>query len=112
MSSVLIVEDNQSLARSLLAFLRGRGLEVQHVDSVAAARQRLASESFDAFLLDVGLPDGSGLDLLERTGTQRAVVMTATPDLAAFAHSGVTHFVPKPFDLEHLFQALAKIVDA
>ena len=42
----------------------------------------------------------------------RSVVMTATPDPDDFERCGVAHFVPKPFDLEDVFQTLTKIVDA
>ena len=112
MHSILIVEDNESLGRSLQVFLRGRGLDVTHAGSIGDARAQLDAGRFDAVLLDVGLPDGSGLDLLSRTGTQRSVVMTANPDPDDFERCGVAHFVPKPFDLEDVFQTLTKIVDA
>ena len=112
MSSILIVEDNESLGKSLGAFLRGHGLDVSHAESLYDARAHLDGSSFDAVVLDVGLPDGSGLELLERTGTERAVVMTATPNEADFAHHGVTHFLPKPFDLEDLLRALRDVVEA
>ena len=112
MSSVLIVEDNESLSRSLGAFLQARGLTVSRAGSLDAARAHLESTDFDAVLLDVGLPDGNGLDLLEHTGTERAVVMPAAPNLEAFERLGVMHFLPKPFDLEDLFQELRKVVDA
>ena len=61
MRKILIVEDNESLGRSLQVFLRGRGLTVTHASSLDDARAQLDAERFDAVLLDVGLPDGSGI---------------------------------------------------
>jgi DNA-binding NtrC family response regulator len=112
MSSILIVEDNESLGRSLSVFLRSRGLTVAHAGSLSAAKAHLHDTPFDAVVLDVGLPDGSGLDLLAQTGTERAVVMTATPDADAFERHNVTNYLPKPFDLEELFRVLRRVAEA
>ena len=111
MNSVLIVEDNESLGRCVSTFLRSRGLSVTRAASLRDARAELRRERFDAAVLDVGLPDGSGLDLLALTGAERTIVVTANPDPEGFEKHGVQHFLPKPFDLEDVFSALRKVVD-
>ena len=111
MKSVLVVEDNESLGRSVTHFLRGRGLDVTHAATLGDAKTHLDGNAFDAVLLDVGLPDGNGLDLIESTGPERVLVMTTTPDPVKFERYGVTHFLQKPFDLEDLLQALRSIVE-
>ena len=108
MSSVLIVEDERVLRNRLRDFLLGRGLDVRAAATLEEARQRLGGETFDGAFLDVFLPDGSGLDLLDRVGPRRAIVMSGQPDSAAFERKGVVHRMDKPFDLQHA----AELIDA
>jgi DNA-binding NtrC family response regulator len=64
---VLHVEDDADLTHLLAAALRGRA-ELVGAASLREAEERLAKESFAAVVLDVGMPDGSGLALIERIG--------------------------------------------
>jgi DNA-binding response OmpR family regulator len=60
-----------------------RNAIVTSARSVAAARQLLAARRFDAIILDVSLPDGSGMDLLPLTegdGSHRPVIISYTAD--------------------------------
>ncbi len=92
----------------LTRFFEARGIRVAGAFSLADARARISREGFDAFLLDVGLPDGDGLTLLEWATPERSVVISANPDVARYERCGVRHHLAKPFDLE----ALARAVDA
>ena len=74
---VLIVEDEATLRRSLAVYLAGRGVAVAEAGSLAEARAALACGCFDALILDVGLPDGDGLELLAAAGVRRALVVSA-----------------------------------
>ena len=96
---ILIVEDEIGLRRSLAGYLEGRGLEVSQAGCLAEARQLLDHIDFDAVVLDIGLPDGDGLTLLEHSPAERSLVITANPDLARLEHWGVLHFLAKPLDL-------------
>ena len=60
---ILHVEDDQSLA-AIVREAMSRNAIVTSARSVAAARQLLATQHFDAVILDVALPDGSGIELL------------------------------------------------
>src|SRR5690349_7024280 len=60
---VLLLEDDPAIARTVAFALQREGFEVEHVLLVRAARERLAAQPADLAILDVGLPDGSGLDL-------------------------------------------------
>ncbi|WP_050409436.1 response regulator [Massilia sp. NR 4-1] len=64
--SLLLVEDNATEASSLAALLSGRGAEVAQAASGAEALQRLGGETFDCVVLDLGLPDMAGGELLSR----------------------------------------------
>jgi len=109
---VLIVEDDILLRRTLAAYLAGRGLRVVEAGSLAEARSELQVRCFDALVLDVGLPDGDGLDLLEAAGAGRALVVSAAPDPARYARRGVLHHLRKPVDLLRLVERLGRICAA
>ena len=81
---VLVVEDDSDLATVLSTLLSGDGLRVERVPTVAEAREWLASRRPEVLVLDLDLPDGSGLDIvavLEATGGEghtSVVVYTGT----------------------------------
>ena len=61
---ILLVEDDAPLGRSLLRALTDQGHAAVWLRDLKVARQHVASEKFELLLLDIVLPDGSGLDLL------------------------------------------------
>ncbi|MEY4982323.1 MAG: hypothetical protein RIR62_589, partial [Pseudomonadota bacterium] len=61
---LLLVEDTPDLARALLAHLVAEGHAVDHAPDAATARAALAVQGYACVILDLGLPDGSGLDVL------------------------------------------------
>ncbi|MBL9169164.1 MAG: sigma-54-dependent Fis family transcriptional regulator [Verrucomicrobiales bacterium] len=102
--SVLILEDDPSVMRHCRAQLERLGLDTTAVSAVRDARSALDSQAFDFVLLDVNLPDGSGLDLLREgkipTSTG-AVVMTAQGGVAGAVEAiklGAADYLVKPFD--------------
>jgi DNA-binding response OmpR family regulator len=103
---LLIVEDEIRLRRSIARYFELCGLEVAEAGSVLEAHRQLDAGEFDAFVLDVGLPDGDGLSLLERTQARRSVVVTAHPDRARFETCGVVRHLAKPLDLRELRSAV------
>ena len=66
---ILVVEDDAGIADRLRTDLQQRGYAVDVCDGVAAAWGALRAESFDAVLLDLGLADGEGSELLHRLRT-------------------------------------------
>lgn len=109
---VLIVDDETTLRGSLARYLEGCGVAVAQAGSLAEARSLLAGRAFDALIVDVGLPDGDGLDLLESAGARRALVISARPELARYARRGVLHHLPKPLDLHAVLERLTRICAA
>ena len=67
---VLLIEDDHLIAEGIVAGLGVQGFTVDHMDTVAAAEQALELATFDALILDVGLPDEDGLVFLERQRKQ------------------------------------------
>ena len=118
MPSVLIVDDEPNIRSSLEGALGREGYQAEAVPDLASARARLR-ESFDFVLLDVRLPDGSGVDLLAEImdGTPDTVVIMmsgqATLDDAVRAtRLGAFDFLEKPLSLERLLVALRNAGDS
>lgn len=70
---VLVVEDDQRQAEAIHHLLSTRDVETVDVQSANACLERLAEETFDCMVLDLNLPDMSGLDLLERLSHDESV---------------------------------------
>ena len=86
MKRLLIVEDNADEAKSMVALLEERDVAITVAGSGSDAIARLAVQDFDCMVLDLGLSDMSGFDLLERLqGTEATEQMRRTP---VIIHSG------------------------
>ncbi|TGD61561.1 response regulator transcription factor [Tabrizicola sp. WMC-M-20] len=106
---LLLVEDTDELAQSVLRFLRGEGHAVDHAPDLATAEAALAVADYACVILDLGLPDGSGLDLLRarRKAGDRTPMLIATArdqisDRIAGLDAGADDYVVKPFDLREV----------
>jgi len=106
---LLIVEDETVLRRSLVLYFEARGLDVTEAASLVEANARLDESSFDAVVLDVGLPDGSGLSLVPRADAERCVVISADPDPELLRDCGVQHYFTKPADLSNVMGAVGTV---
>jgi two-component system OmpR family response regulator/two-component system response regulator QseB len=111
----LVVEDDAGIAAGIRVNLQRQGWAVDIVGTVQAAWVALAAESYHVVLLDLGLPDGDGTDLLRRLRAARAngrpdpatpvLIMTARDDVSARISgldSGADDYVSKPFDVDEL----------
>jgi len=102
--SVLVLDDETLLRRRITAHLEALGADVTGADTVAAARQHLATFEFDFALLDIHLPDGLGLDLLcsgAIPASTGAIVMTAQGGVETAVEAlrlGALDYLVKPFD--------------
>jgi two-component system response regulator HydG len=118
-SRVLIVDDEPSLLRALESLLRKKGFDVVALESPIAATQQLAQEDFDVALLDIKMPELSGLELLNAVKHRRpeveVIMMTghATVETAlAAVKSGAYDYLTKPFeDVELVARAVSKAAE-
>ena len=105
MRHLLIVEDDRALGDGFRLALQHPDLEAVLCRSLAEARTALESRTFDLLILDVGLPDGSGLDLLRQirqTSALPVILLTANDmetDIVAGLESGADDYITKPFSL-------------
>ncbi len=123
--SVLLVEDepvNRALLRAVLersSTDRLRDCDIVEAENLADARGSLEARTFDVVILDVRLPDGSGLTLARdlahqpQTADQRVVVMSASvlpAERAAALDSGCDAFLAKPFQPTELTDLLTRLI--
>jgi two-component system, NtrC family, response regulator HydG len=116
---VLVVDDEPTLLRALEALLRRKGYEVTALESPIAATQRLAQEDFDVAVLDIKMPQLSGLELLSAVKHRRpeveVIMMTghATVETAlAAVKAGAYDYLTKPFeDVELVARAVGKAAE-
>ena len=114
---VLIVEDDETLADGLSVGLRLQGFTPELVTCCADAREALAQGCFSAVVLDLMLPDGSGIDLLAglRAGGDRVPVLLLTAldqvrDRIGGLDGGADDYLGKPFDLGEVSARLRAII--
>ena len=105
---ILLVEDHEDTKRSLTDLLRRRGYHVQSAGDLQSAIDLSAKEEFDVLISDLGLPDGSGIDLMRVLNSQRPVFGIALTgfgmedDIRKSYEVGFKHHLVKPIDLNKL----------
>jgi two-component system, OmpR family, KDP operon response regulator KdpE len=109
---VLVVEDEPQMRRFLRASLGAEGYRIREAWTVADGVREAAAEHPDAILLDLGLPDGDGLDLVRRVrewSTVPIVVVSARgreDEKVAALDAGADDYLPKPFGTKELLARL------
>jgi two-component system, sensor histidine kinase and response regulator len=111
--TILVVDDELGIRRGCQRVLEPEGFAVETAVSLEEARQRIESHSFDIILLDVMLPDGRGMDLLDpiqaRDPETVIIIITgfATVELAVEAiKGGAYNFIAKPFTTDQLLMTV------
>ncbi|MCA9565059.1 MAG: response regulator, partial [Myxococcales bacterium] len=115
---VLVVEDDLAIAEASARILDTQNFDVVIVGTLSEARTELETNGFDVVTLDLGLPDGSGLELLSDLRDQNAdipvVMMTGSlsAESAATAfRQRVSDYLPKPFAPQELIKAVRGAAD-
>jgi DNA-binding NtrC family response regulator len=116
--SILVLEDDPAFASVLLDELASRGHTVEALGSVAEATARLRDGAFDVALLDLQLPDGSGLDVLRAVDGEQipfeALVLTGNAEVESALEAmrlGAYDYLAKPPRLEELHVLVAKAAE-
>jgi len=104
---ILLVEDHEDTNRSLTSLLRRRGYQVQSALTFQSALELSAKETFDVLISDLGLPDGSGLDLIQKLVSKPPLGIALTgfgmeQDIRKSREVGFHHHLVKPIDLNKL----------
>ena len=116
---LLIVEDDAGISSFLEKGLRAEGYQATVASSVAEGRAalRLADERYSVVLLDLGLPDGDGSELLEAMrlagDATPVIVLTARSEVAdrvAGLNAGANDYLAKPFSFEELLARIRAVM--
>ena len=105
MQKILLIEDDRTLGSGIRLALQNTSLQITLCYTLTEGRNVLDRECFDLLILDINLPDGSGLDLLNEVRKIRAVpiiLLTANDmemDIVTGLESGADDYITKPFSL-------------
>ena len=105
---ILLVEDHEDTNRSLTNLLRRRGYHVQSALSFQSAVNLSAKEQFDVLISDLALPDGNGIDLMQKLALKQPLLGIALTgfgmedDIRKSYDAGFKHHLVKPIDLNKL----------
>ncbi len=109
----LVIDDDEGIRWVLDKVLREEGLEVCQAGSLAEARSALAEQEFSIAFLDVYLPDGNGMEMLEAGEfPMPVVILTAETTFGHAAQAyriGAMEYLPKPFDLDEVRSLLQRV---
>ena len=110
---ILIVEDEPSLSEIMSRALRAEGYVVETAATYTEADMKVAGYSYDCILLDIMLPDGNGLRLLEHIramGKRENVIIVSArnsiEDKVCGLENGADDYLPKPF---HIAELIARV---
>jgi signal transduction histidine kinase/ActR/RegA family two-component response regulator len=112
---ILVVDDHDDTRRVLANLLRTRGHEVFTAMNLASALEVLSNETLDVLLSDIGLPDGTGYDLMERAKSVQPLVGIAlsgfgtSEDVAKATAAGFAHHLIKPVEFAQLESVLLRL---
>jgi len=114
---ILLVDDHEDTARAMGRLLEHLGHKVTLADSVAGALDAFAARKFDVLVSDIGLPDGSGLDLmrqLRQTHAVRGIALSGfgmEEDLQKSREAGFARHLTKPVSFERLEAAIRELTN-
>ncbi len=114
---ILVIEDNPSLRETVVGFLESERYVVESAATYAAASEKTALYDYDCILLDVMLPDGNGLRLLEElreAGKRGNVIIVsardAIEDKVRGLDLGADDYLAKPFHLAELAARVKSLI--
>ena len=105
MQNILVLEDDAALGSGISLALRSPDVQLTHCTTISQARVALTHNRYDLLILDVNLPDGSGLALLKeirKTDSLPVILLTANDmetDIVTGLESGADDYITKPFSL-------------
>src|SRR5437763_2329731 len=116
-ADILLVEDHEDTARALRRMLENAGYQVGYASTLASARDLAAKRRFQLVISDLGLPDGSGLDLMNQlrcSGQVNGIALSgfgADGDVAAAKAAGFAEHFTKPVDWERLRHTIRRLLN-
>lgn len=116
MGFILLVEDNEQVLHGNMRMLKRRGYDVMTAMSLKEARERMAEQKPDAIVLDIMLPDGSGIDFMHevRQFSQIPILflsgLTTPEDIVRGLSEGGDDYLTKPYDFDVLLARISALL--
>lgn len=117
-NKILLIEDESILAESIVDALEIEGYEAKVLNSLALAKKYLENNSVNLVILDLTLPDGSGLDFLDLLSNHPqspvVIVLTANNSISTVVQTirkGAYDYLVKPFELDVLLHRIENALD-
>jgi len=116
--SILLVEDHADTGQAMTRLLQARGHHVQLAGTVGSAREVIDVKTFDILLCDLGLPDGTGIDVityLRKTRETPAIALSGfgmEEDLARCINAGFDMHITKPVNVRQLELSINKLIES
>jgi len=114
---ILIIEDEKQLVKSMAQFLRQESYVCEVAYTASEANEKILLFDYDCILLDISLPDGNGLKILEKLRenhkTDGVIMITAKgsfDDRIAGLNLGADDYLPKPFYLPELSARISAVI--
>ena len=114
---VLIVEDEEELCKNMVQYLTSENYHCETASNVKKARSKIEVYDYDCILLDVGLPDGNGLTLLQELKkdkkTDGVIIISAKDSISdriAGLNLGADDYLTKPFHLSELNARVSAVI--
>lgn len=114
---ILIVEDEKLLASAIQAYLKSEGYICEIVKELFIARQKVDIYLYDCILIDIGLPDGNGLELIKEikkiqptTGIIIISAKNAIDDKVLGLELGADDYLSKPFHLAEMNARIKSLI--
>ncbi len=117
--SLLYVEDNKDTAKAVKVILETLGYSVELAFTGTEGLAKLEKEDFDLVILDVMLPDMSGMEIFQKVKGKKnnskyaflSVLPISMEKLSALKKEGVVDYINKPFRKDDLIQRIKKAVE-
>lgn len=114
---ILVIEDEPEMRENIVRSLQTEAYVVETADDYYSAREKLGIYQYDCILLDIGLPGGDGLSLLEevqKDGLQTGVIIVSAKDSlddkVKGLNLGADDYLPKPFHMAELHARVKSII--
>jgi len=116
--SILLVEDHPDTGVAMSRLLEVRGHQIRMANTVSSAKELIDADDFDLLLCDLGLPDGTGLDVITHLRKSRATPAIALSgfgmeeDLARCMQAGFDLHITKPVNVKALESSIQRLVES
>ena len=115
--NILLIEDEHSLADTIIEYLSKEGYHCEWAENVAKAKEKVWLYSYDCIIVDITLPDGSGMQVIEGLKKMKSksgiIIVSAKNSLDDRIHGldiGADDYLTKPFDLSELNARIKAII--